>query len=145
MHHNLLSPPDPVALQGRSPPVPGPNPARAHTESNPNPQVRSFILRKCASHPPETVLLSFIGHSLGSVIIRAAVLCPSLVSLKPRLHAYVSLSGPHMGYDFGASTIVSAGRGWSPGRRWGFVSAEAATLRSCLKPPSVVAVSSPWP
>lgn len=41
--------------------------------------------------------ISFVGHSLGNIIIRSALTKPSLAPLLPKLHTFVSLSGPHLG------------------------------------------------
>ena len=51
--------------------------------------------------------LSFIGHSMGGLIIRAAL--PLLSDLKPKLHFYMSLSTPHLGYLKKPSSIVNIG------------------------------------
>ena len=51
--------------------------------------------------------LSFIGHSLGGVIIRAAL--PLLEEYKQSMHTYLSLSTPHLGCMFGNSTLVDTG------------------------------------
>mmetsp|Transcript_26450 Transcript_26450/g.47462 ORF Transcript_26450/g.47462 Transcript_26450/m.47462 type:complete len:719 (+) Transcript_26450:1037-3193(+) len=50
---------------------------------------------------------SFIGHSLGGLIIRAAL--PQLEMLSSRMHAYISLSTPHLGYLSNASRLVNMG------------------------------------
>ncbi|KAL8275435.1 hypothetical protein Esti_000647 [Eimeria stiedai] len=52
--------------------------------------------------------ISFIGHSLGGIIVRAAL--PHLrASLGSRFHSYLSLSSPHFGYLKGRSRLVSLG------------------------------------
>jgi pimeloyl-ACP methyl ester carboxylesterase len=51
--------------------------------------------------------VSFIGHSLGGLIIRAAL--PRLEVLNSRLHAFITLSSPHLGYMNGSSRLVSMG------------------------------------
>ncbi|KNC47934.1 uncharacterized protein AMSG_04169 [Thecamonas trahens ATCC 50062] len=52
--------------------------------------------------------LSFVGHSLGTIIVRAALSKRELCEFLPRLHAFVSLSGPHCGTMFGSSTLVGS-------------------------------------
>ena len=42
--------------------------------------------------------ISFIGHSLGGLIIRAAF--PFLEALKPKFHGFLSLCTPHLGCMF---------------------------------------------
>ena len=51
--------------------------------------------------------ISFIGHSLGGVIIRSSLMY--LQDLKPKLHTFMTLSSPHLGYIHGGSKLVSTG------------------------------------
>ena len=51
--------------------------------------------------------ISFIGHSIGGVIIRAAL--PSLEEFKDKFWFYMSLSSPHLGYVFSDSTLIKTG------------------------------------
>ncbi|CAK76569.1 unnamed protein product (macronuclear) [Paramecium tetraurelia] len=51
--------------------------------------------------------LSFIGHSLGGLIIRAAL--PELSEFKQFMHTYVSLGSPHCGYASSESVLVDTG------------------------------------
>jgi len=51
--------------------------------------------------------ISFIGYSLGGVIIRAAM--PHLSEYKDKMHTFISLSSPHLGYMYNSSKIVNAG------------------------------------
>ncbi|XP_033320938.2 protein FAM135A isoform X5 [Megalopta genalis] len=53
--------------------------------------------------------VSFIGHSLGTIIIRSALTRPKLRPLLPRLHTFLSLSGPHLGTLYNPSGLVNAG------------------------------------
>ncbi|EZG80086.1 putative serine esterase [Gregarina niphandrodes] len=62
--------------------------------------------------------VSFIAHSLGGLIVRAAIprLCkiPDLnsgdgTSVKDKLHLYMSLSSPHLGYTAARNKLVDAG------------------------------------
>jgi len=53
--------------------------------------------------------LSFIAHSAGGLIIRAALARPEMQPLLPRLHTLVTLSTPHLGNIFSSSFLVSAG------------------------------------
>jgi len=52
--------------------------------------------------------VSFVGHSLGGLIIRAAL--PHLLAdLKDKLCTYMSLSSPHMGYMYNSNKLFDAG------------------------------------
>ena len=51
--------------------------------------------------------ISFIGHSIGGVIIRSAL--PYLKEFKEKLHLYISLSSPHLGYAFSDSKLIKTG------------------------------------
>ena len=68
-------------------------------------EVINFVNENC----PENTLgrLSFIGHSLGGLIIRSAL--PKLEQFKDKFHTYMSLSSPHLGYIFNQSKIIDAG------------------------------------
>jgi hypothetical protein len=68
-------------------------------------EVLTFIEENCLLSSIGRV--SFIGHSLGGLIIRAAL--PSLEILSTRLHAYITLSTPHLGYLNNSSRLVSMG------------------------------------
>ena len=58
--------------------------------------------------PPNTLQrISFIGHSLGGVIIRAAL--PRLLDLKDKFHTLLTFSSPHLGYKVNGSTVIGAG------------------------------------
>ena len=51
--------------------------------------------------------MSFIGYSLGGLIIRACL--PHLEQYADKMYTYFSLSSPHLGYLSNASKIVEAG------------------------------------
>ncbi|KAA0202173.1 hypothetical protein HAZT_HAZT006066 [Hyalella azteca] len=53
--------------------------------------------------------ISFVGHSLGNLIIRGAVSHPHMKPLLPKLHTFLSLSGPHLGTLFNNSGLVNMG------------------------------------
>ncbi|CAF3528073.1 unnamed protein product [Rotaria sp. Silwood1] len=53
--------------------------------------------------------ISFIGHSLGNLIIRAAVSHKRFQLYRPLLYTYLSLSGPHLGTLFNTSGLVNIG------------------------------------
>ncbi|XP_075225042.1 protein FAM135A isoform X2 [Lycorma delicatula] len=60
----------------------------------------------CGLNPSK---ISFIGHSLGNIIIRAAIARPQMKHLLPRLHTFLSLSGPHLGTLYNNSGLVNMG------------------------------------
>lgn len=64
-------------------------------------EVKSYIQQFC----PLTCLarISFIGHSLGGLIIRAAF--PHLEEYKDKFYSYVSLSCPHLSNMFSSNHI----------------------------------------
>ncbi len=53
--------------------------------------------------------ISFIGHSLGNLIIRATVSHPRFERYRNLLYTYLSLSGPHLGTLFNTSGLVNTG------------------------------------
>lgn len=50
--------------------------------------------------------VSFVGHSMGGLIIRAAL--PHLTQYRDMMKTFISLSCPHLGYTKSESTIVGA-------------------------------------
>lgn len=67
------------------------------------------VSKKIESYCPGTSLgrLSFIGHSMGGIIIRSAL--PHLEKYKEKMFTYISLSTPHLGYMYNSSKIISTG------------------------------------
>ncbi|CAF1614264.1 unnamed protein product, partial [Rotaria magnacalcarata] len=53
--------------------------------------------------------ISFIGHSLGNLIIRGTVSHARFERYRPLLYTYLSLSGPHLGTLFNTSGLVNIG------------------------------------
>jgi hypothetical protein len=51
--------------------------------------------------------ISFIGHSIGGLIIRASL--PHLSEYSDKMWMYMSLSSPHLGYMYSTSTLIDAG------------------------------------
>lgn len=58
-------------------------------------EVQGAVLSKLGSKQP--FLLSFLGHSLGGLIIRRAL--PLLAKYHQNLHTFVSLGTPHAGLN----------------------------------------------
>ncbi len=52
--------------------------------------------------------LSFIGHSMGGLIIRCAL--QYLEQYQAKFHLFMTLSSPHLGYMYHSSKIVDAGK-----------------------------------
>lgn len=78
----------------------------------------SAVLEALFFHPPTQIYLSescvssacsFIGHSLGNIIIRSVLTRPRFRCYLPKLHTFLSLSGPHLGTLYNNSTLVSTG------------------------------------
>ena len=65
--------------------------------------------------PTQPSKVSFIGHSLGSIVIRSLVTRPEFAFLQPKLHLYLSICSPHLGTRL-QTGIVSLGM-WAV-RRW---------------------------
>ncbi|KAF8561726.1 hypothetical protein P879_09626, partial [Paragonimus westermani] len=53
--------------------------------------------------------ISFIGHSMGCVLVRALLLSPLLKPYLSKLHTFLSLSGPHLGTVYNSSGLVNMG------------------------------------
>ncbi|XP_077496617.1 protein FAM135A isoform X1 [Amblyomma americanum] len=53
--------------------------------------------------------ISFIGHSLGNIIIRSALTRPEMKPYLSQLCTFLSLSGPHLGTLFNNSGLVNMG------------------------------------
>ena len=68
-------------------------------------EVKKFV----TNFAPDTCIakISFIGHSLGGLIIRAAL--PHLSEYKDKFHSYVSMSSPHLGYMYNSNKLLDAG------------------------------------
>ena len=64
-------------------------------------EIKNFInLREL-----KDVNISFLGHSMGGIIIRSCL--PYLQLFKNNFHCYISLCTPHMGYLYHTSKIVT--------------------------------------
>ncbi|KAG1694152.1 Protein FAM135A [Nymphon striatum] len=53
--------------------------------------------------------ISFIGHSLGNIIIRSALAKPEMKPYLIRMYSFLSLSGPHLGTLYNSSGLVNMG------------------------------------
>lgn len=72
-------------------------------------EVRTYIQDWCAGEPPEPSFarLSFVTHSVGGLIARAAL--PFLAEFHDRMHAFMSFSSPHLGYLYSPTSLFQAG------------------------------------
>lgn len=53
--------------------------------------------------------ISFIGHSLGNLIVRSTVAHDDFKPFIGKLHTYLSLSGPHLGTLYNSSGLINMG------------------------------------
>jgi len=51
--------------------------------------------------------ITFIGHSMGGLIIRAAL--PHLAEYSSKFFTYMTLSSPHLGYIQSQGTLIDTG------------------------------------
>ncbi|XP_057428796.1 uncharacterized protein LOC130722164 isoform X2 [Lotus japonicus] len=76
-------------------------------------EVISFLKRKMdkasRSGKLKDVKLSFVGHSIGNLILRTALAESIMEPYLRYLHTYVSISGPHLGYMYSSNSIFNSG------------------------------------
>ena len=73
------------------------------------------ILEYIADMPTAPSKISFIGHSLGNIVIRSLMTRPGFAHLQHKLHLFLSICGPHLGTRF-QNGLVSMGM-WAV-RKW---------------------------
>lgn len=66
-----------------------------------------FHIETCGLNPAR---ISFVAHSLGTIIVRSALARPKMRPLLARLHTFLSLSGPHLGTLYNNSGLVNMGK-----------------------------------
>lgn len=66
-------------------------------------------LPSAAPHRRPLRKLSFVGHSIGNLILRAALTQPKLAAYRHLLWLYLSVSGPHLGFLYTSNTMVETG------------------------------------
>ena len=81
-------------------------------------EVKNYIKNACAEIKVSKI--SFVGHSLGGVIIRAAL--PHLAMYSNKFYTYISLSSPHLGYMTSKAKVVD----------WGLAFLKKFSKASCL-------------
>ncbi len=52
---------------------------------------------------------SFVGHSLGGLIVRAAVASKAFIPHLTKLYTFISLGSPHLGYLYHDNSIFESG------------------------------------
>ena len=68
-------------------------------------EVKTYVIE---NFPQNTLgRLSFVGHSLGGVKIRAAL--PKLLEYKEKFHCLMTFSSPHLGYGINTSSVIDVG------------------------------------
>ncbi|GMH21546.1 hypothetical protein Nepgr_023388 [Nepenthes gracilis] len=76
-------------------------------------EVASFIKKKMdkvsRSGCLKSIKLSFVGHSIGNVIIRTALAESVMEPYLRFLHTYISVSGPHLGYLYSSNSLFNSG------------------------------------
>ncbi|TVU26745.1 hypothetical protein EJB05_29305 [Eragrostis curvula] len=76
-------------------------------------EVVAFLKRKLDKYNKnggcKEVKLSFVGHSIGNVILRSALTEPKLQPFLKDLYTYMSISGPHLGYWYSSNSLFNSG------------------------------------
>lgn len=76
-------------------------------------EVISFVKKKMdkvsRSGTLRSIKLSFVGHSIGNVIIRSALSESIMEPYLRYLFTYVSISGPHLGYLYSSNSLFNSG------------------------------------
>ncbi|XP_052185712.1 uncharacterized protein LOC127797152 isoform X2 [Diospyros lotus] len=76
-------------------------------------EVTKFVKKKMEkvsrSGSLRNIKLSFVGHSIGNVIIRAALTESIMEPYLRYLYTYVSVSGPHLGYLYSSNSLFNSG------------------------------------
>jgi hypothetical protein len=68
----------------------------------------SFIRDVVAKRSIQVEKLSFVAHSIGSLVVRVAIQHELLKPFHDKLHALISLSSPHLGYVYANSLMENA-------------------------------------
>ncbi|RDX87497.1 hypothetical protein CR513_31023, partial [Mucuna pruriens] len=55
------------------------------------------------------IRISFVGHSIGNLIIRTAIADSIMEPFLSHLHTYLSVSGPHLGYLYSSNSLFNSG------------------------------------
>ncbi|KAL8099294.1 uncharacterized protein LOC141683483 isoform X1 [Apium graveolens] len=76
-------------------------------------EVVSFVKKKMdkasRSGMLSNIKISFVGHSIGNVILRTALAEDIMEPYLRYLYTYVSISGPHLGYLYSSNSLFNSG------------------------------------
>ncbi|KAF2909689.1 uncharacterized protein [Oryza sativa Japonica Group] len=76
-------------------------------------EVVAFLKRKIDRYSRnggcKDLKLSFVGHSIGNIIIRSALADPKMQPFLKNLYTYMSISGPHLGYWYSSNSLFNSG------------------------------------
>ncbi|XP_062101123.1 uncharacterized protein LOC133807022 [Humulus lupulus] len=76
-------------------------------------EVKSFLKKKMDKVSRHGILsdvkLSFVGHSIGNIILRTALAESIMEPYLRYLYTYVSISGPHLGYLYSSNSLFNSG------------------------------------
>ncbi|XP_056167962.1 uncharacterized protein LOC115676395 isoform X1 [Syzygium oleosum] len=76
-------------------------------------EVISFLKKKMdkisRSGSLRNIKLSFVGHSIGNIIIRTALTEGIMEPYLRYLYTYISISGPHLGYLYSSNSLFNSG------------------------------------
>ncbi|XP_037493388.1 protein FAM135A isoform X3 [Jatropha curcas] len=76
-------------------------------------EVISFLKKKSDKYSRSgglrDIKLSFVGHSIGNVIIRTALAESIMEPFRRHLYTYISLSGPQLGYLYSSNSLFNSG------------------------------------
>ncbi|WVZ54319.1 hypothetical protein U9M48_005135 [Paspalum notatum var. saurae] len=76
-------------------------------------EVVAFLKRKTDKYFKhggcQEIKLSFVGHSIGNIILRSALTEPKLQPFLKNLYTYMSISGPHLGYWYNPNSLFNSG------------------------------------
>ncbi|KAL0225726.1 hypothetical protein P9112_013050 [Eukaryota sp. TZLM1-RC] len=56
---------------------------------------------------PKNTKISFLGHSLGAVLIRSVLSSPNIQKFSKNFHTFISLAGPHLGIELNSFLVKS--------------------------------------
>ncbi len=76
------------------------------THTNPHEPTRTHTNTPA---PPTNPPTPREGHSIGNLILRAALTQPEFAPYKEMLWLYISVCGPHLGFLYGSNAVVDTG------------------------------------
>ena len=92
----------------------------------------SEVLEYVTDMPTPPTKISFIGHSLGNIVVRSLVTRPEFAPLIPKLHLFVSICAPHLGTRL-QNSIISMGM-WAVRKWYNSVSLLQLSLKDSTSP-----------